>query len=83
MCWSVHIGEKEICLRDDLEAEIGMPVLYRDDDEERSAENHCLCSVDVPATMVAAGYWIRSVLPDDHMMAGDWIAKKADQNSKQ
>lgn len=73
MCWAVVIDGKAIHGRDDLESEIGMEVLY-DDDGPRLDNDHCLCSVDVPATMCAAGYWVRS---DPHDVGG-WVAKMAE-----
>lgn len=74
MCWDVWIDGKPIGTRDALEDAIEMKVFYHND-AEREPEDHCLCPVDVPGTLVDAKFAVRAHRPDDDQgMAGDWVA---------
>lgn len=77
MCWNVHINGKTVSTRDALEAEIGENVFYTGDVARRLDRDHCLCPVDVPGTLVSAGYWVRGWIEGDPGMPGDHFARLA------
>lgn len=75
MCTAVWINGEEIASRDALEAVIGGEVFYHGDDE-RLDEDHCLCPVDVPGTMVEYGYTVRHWREGDPGMPSDYVATR-------
>ena len=81
MCWAVHIDGHECRTRNEVEQIIGEHVVYVDG-MKRLKCDHCLCVVDVPGTMVKAGYCVRGWFEGDVGEPGDHFARRYDTTER-
>lgn len=76
MCWAAIVDGVECRTRDQLEAAMGMQA-FPTHNGPRLDRDHCLCSIDVAGSLVAAGFWVASAAAvDAENDPGDWIARR-------